>query len=242
VSLLACPIDLLPLTFSGATYRCAHNHAYDQSRDGYVNLLPPGKPSRLNSGDDLDSIHARRRFLDAGHYAPLAQQVAEAVAAAKPDASVADIGCGEGYYTAQLTGREVVGLDLSRAGIRLAARRHKQATFAIGNAMALPIVPSSVEVAVSVFAPVVPDEFARVVAPGGHAVIAVPGADELFELIRTERVRSNITLAAADALSDLLTMTPYRFAVPPEAIERALAAPTPLLTSIDFVVAVLRRR
>jgi 23S rRNA (guanine745-N1)-methyltransferase len=123
-----------------------------------------------------------------------------------------------------------------------------------------------VDVAVSVFAPVGPDEFARVVRPGGHALVVIPGARHLaalrellyeeaqphdealpplaattFDLVVQERVEGEITLADSATQRDLLTMTPYRFAVPPEAIARAAAA-EPVTTPIAFVLALLRRR
>ncbi|MEY2397893.1 MAG: rRNA (guanine745-N1)-methyltransferase [Actinomycetota bacterium] len=267
VGVLACPIELLALENEGSAWRCPAGHAYDISRDGYVNLLPPGKPSRLKSGDDVESIHARRRFLDAGHYGVLARRLATLSRELAGGAgATVDVGCGEGYYTAGLSGDEVVGLDLSRAGIRLAARRHKGATFAIANALALPLVGAGVDQLVSVFAPVVPDEFARVSRPGAHLLIAVPAAQHLaavrallyetpqphdeamplsddgrFALVHLEQVVGEIEIATTDVLRDLITMTPYRFAVPPIAIERALRAPTPFTTPIEFAVGVFRR-
>jgi 23S rRNA (guanine745-N1)-methyltransferase len=266
VSVLACPIDLLALTRAEASWHCPQRHAYDIARDGYVNLLPPGKPSRQKSGDDLESIHARRRFLDAGSYSALARRLTTLCRELSDATATVDVGCGEGYYTAALSGSEVIGLDLSRVGIRLAARRYKDATFAVANALRLAIVSESVGTLVSVFAPVVPDEFARVAAPGGHVVLAVPAAnhlaglrarlyehpqphdesvpladDDRFALLHMEHVAGELDIATTDVLRDLITMTPYRFAVPPEAIERALQAPTPFTTPIEFVVAVLSR-
>ncbi|MEY2470350.1 MAG: rRNA (guanine745-N1)-methyltransferase [Actinomycetota bacterium] len=266
VSVLACPLDKLALERAGAAWRCLAGHSYDISRDGYVNLLPPGKPSRRASGDDVESIHARRRFLDAGHYDVLARRLSVLSAELAGSGVALDVGCGEGYYTGQLGGGEVIGVDLSRAGIRLAARRHRTVTFAIANALALPVVAESVDVLVSVFAPVVADEFARICKPGGHALLAVPAAKHLaalrarlyetpqphdeeiplvgdngFALIHVEQVVGEITLPTPEAVRDLITMTPYRFAVPPDAIERAVAGPVPLTTPIEFAVAVLRR-
>lgn len=257
--MLACPLDHEPLQRGPNAWRCPAGHSYDVAREGYVNLLPPGKPSRAKAGDDVEAIHARRRFLDAGHYEPLA-----AYLAATTTGAVADIGCGEGYYTSQLRGEAVVGVDLSRAGIRLAARRYKTATFVVGNGAALPLVTGSVEVAVSAFAPVWADEFARVVAPGGRVVIAIPGAHHLAALrallyeaplphdeampladdarfvhASTDRITGEITL---DDVTDIVAMTPYRFAVPPSAIDRALAAPTPFTTPVEFVVATFLRQ
>lgn len=264
-SALGCPLDLQPLERTGATWRCPSGHSYDVARDGYVNLLPPGKPSRHASGDDTESIHARRRFLDAGHYAPLAKRLAHLTRELSNNGSIVDVGCGEGYYTSVLHGRQVIGLDLSRAGVRLAARRYPATTFAVANAFTLPVVSAAVDVVVSVFAPVVPDEFARVLRPDGHVIVAGPAANHLaavrallyetpqphdeamplvddprFTLIHLEQVVGEVELATTDTLRDLLTMTPYRFAVPPEAIERAGAAPVPLTTPIEFAVGVFR--
>jgi 23S rRNA (guanine745-N1)-methyltransferase len=95
VGVLACPTDLLTLTRQGATWVCPNAHSYDVAREGYVNLLPPGRPSRRSAGDDKDSVAARRRFLNAGYYASLADRVATMVAALAPRA-VLDVGCGEG--------------------------------------------------------------------------------------------------------------------------------------------------
>jgi 23S rRNA (guanine745-N1)-methyltransferase len=264
--ILGCPIDRAPLVRVGPTWKCDAGHSYDVAREGYVNLLPPGKPSRKKAGDDKESIAARRRFLGAGYYAPLAEAVAATVAKHGP-ATVLDVGCGEGYYTAHLRGSEVVGIDISAPGIRAAARAYPSATFAVGNALGLPVVAGSCDAVVSVFAPVDPDEFARVVSPDGVAVIAIPGAahlegvrallyetprphdealplelDHRFELVSVDRVGATITLPDNDTLRDLLTMTPYRFAVPPEIVARAAAASTPLTTAIAFLVGVFRLR
>lgn len=263
--ILGCPIDRRPLARVDNTWKCEAGHSYDVAREGYVNLLPPGRPSRKKAGDDKDSIAARRRFLGAGYYAPLAQAVAAAVAKSGA-ATVLDVGCGEGFYTAHLPGPDVVGVDISAPGIKAAARAYPSATFAVGNALALPVVDGSCDAVVSVFAPVEPDEFARVVSPAGIAVIAIPGAhhldavrallyesprphdealplefDRRFRLDHVERVSSTVTLPDPATLADLLTMTPYRFAVPPDVIARATQAPTPLTTAIEFVVGVFRR-
>ncbi|MDP1793837.1 MAG: hypothetical protein Q8K63_06830, partial [Acidimicrobiales bacterium] len=111
MSALACPLDLLALERDDGAWRCPSGHSYDVSKEGYVNLLPPGKPSRKESGDDVESIQARRRFLDAGHYAPLAKRLAHLTGELSDRGTILDVGCGEGYYTAQLQGGEVVGVD-----------------------------------------------------------------------------------------------------------------------------------
>ena len=55
----------------------------------------------LDPGDNAAMVEARRQFLGAGHYAPLARRLAELAAERAPRRWL-DIGCGEGYYSARL--------------------------------------------------------------------------------------------------------------------------------------------
>ena len=135
---LCCPICTAPLAAGERAFACASGHSFDRARQGYVNLL---RPTRLR-GDSAEMLHARRRFLDAGWYAPLADALTEIVGAwlaqespAIPGAARAlvDIGCGEGFYLRRLAqsrastlkaqGWRLYGLDLSRDTIRMAAGR-----------------------------------------------------------------------------------------------------------------------
>jgi 23S rRNA (guanine745-N1)-methyltransferase len=80
-------------------------------------------------------------------------------------------------------GREVCGVDLSVAAIRLAARRAPEATWVVANAdRRLPLADARVEFDLSLFGRRNPAEFARVLRPGGHVVAVVPGPDDLAEL------------------------------------------------------------
>lgn len=138
---LRCPICAAPLAAGERVFACASGHSFDRARQGYVNLL---RPTRLR-GDSAEMLQARRRFLDAGWYAPLAETLAEMVGAwlaqespAIPDAARAlvDLGCGEGFYLRRLAqsqastlaaqGWRLYGLDLSRDAIRMAAGRAAQ--------------------------------------------------------------------------------------------------------------------
>ena len=102
---LACPLDGLPLdASSGRQLRCAKGHVYDVAREGYCNLLAVQHKASLDPGDSREMVAARRRILDAGHYALIAEAVSSrvmALATGHPPGMpfvVADAGCGEGYY------------------------------------------------------------------------------------------------------------------------------------------------
>lgn len=73
------------------------------AKEGYVNLLPVQHKRSRDPGDSAEMMQARRAFLDAGHYLPLRETVAQMLDDMLPDSASAmlDIGCGEGYYTAR---------------------------------------------------------------------------------------------------------------------------------------------
>lgn len=65
-------------------------------------------------------------------------------------ASLLDLGCGSGYLTAHMAGEveRVMGIDASGESIRLAGRRVTDASFAVGDALRLPVADSSFEAVV----------------------------------------------------------------------------------------------
>ena len=79
-------------------------------------------------------MQARRAFLDAGHYQPLRDAIAERLRHYAPT-DLLDIGCGEGYYThafAAIASRSW-GLDVSKPAIRAAAKRYPQVNFCVAS-------------------------------------------------------------------------------------------------------------
>lgn len=289
---LRCPICGEPLTADERAFACASGHSFDRARQGYVNLL---RPTRLR-GDNAEMLRARRRFLDAGWYAPLADALSQMLGAwlleqeqrkerAEPPIipgaarALLDLGCGEGYYLRRLAqaqatmlaaqGWRLYGLDLSRDAIRMAAgraaldarqgadqpvgRSSPRVTWMVASARArLPFADGGVGALLNVFAPRAPEEFARVMAPGGLLMVVTPLAEHLaearaalpwllnpqpgkddrlraaledtFALVEARTVRFTLALDAA-ALADLAAMTPHR-AVESDALLAAARAAT----------------
>ena len=203
---LCCPICAAPLRASERAFACDAGHSFDRARQGYVNLL---RPTRLR-GDSAEMLRARRRVLDAGWYAPLAEALAQQVGAwlaadgaALPLASRAllDLGCGEGYYLRHLSeslgeplaaqGWRLYGLDLAKDAIRMAAglaaghappAQAIPTTWVVASARArLPFADTGVGALLNIFAPRAAEEFARVVAPGGLLLVVTPLAEHLAE-------------------------------------------------------------
>ncbi|HAT24715.1 MAG TPA: 23S rRNA (guanine(745)-N(1))-methyltransferase, partial [Pantoea septica] len=69
--LLICPLCHLPLQPENRSWRCENRHQFDQSKEGYLNLLPVQHKGSREPGDSQEMMQARREFLQAGYYQPL---------------------------------------------------------------------------------------------------------------------------------------------------------------------------
>lgn len=178
---LACPHCALPLLLGPATATCESGHSFDRAKGGHLNLLVGGRlRSGAVAGDTPDALAARRRFLSAGGYTPIADALTEAVGTV--DGAVLDVGCGEGSYTSRLVATARYGLDVSKRAVQMAARLLPDATFVVGSAYRLPVQDHSLAAVTSVFAPHPLGEFARVLRPGGRWVTVTPGPMHLVEM------------------------------------------------------------
>ncbi|WP_200824039.1 putative RNA methyltransferase [Nonomuraea solani] len=78
VEFLICPVCRADLRLDEGALRCADGHAFDVAKQGYVSLLTGSRPP--GTADSAAMVAARAEFLDKGHYAPLADALAETVA------------------------------------------------------------------------------------------------------------------------------------------------------------------
>ncbi|MGV9414704.1 putative RNA methyltransferase [Nocardia sp. NPDC003693] len=76
--LLSCPECGRDLAPHARALRCATGHTFDIARQGYVSLLT-GASTKM-SGDTPDMLDARATFQAAGHFAPIAAALADALA------------------------------------------------------------------------------------------------------------------------------------------------------------------
>ncbi|MCS9359204.1 methyltransferase domain-containing protein, partial [Pseudomonas aeruginosa] len=132
--MLICPLCSAALGEVDNGVACPAGHRFDRARQGYLNLLPVQHKKSLDPGDNAAMVEARRQFLGAGHYAPLARRLAELAAERAPRRWL-DIGCGEGYYSARLgealAGAEGYALDISREAVKRACRRAPQLSWLV---------------------------------------------------------------------------------------------------------------
>jgi 23S rRNA (guanine745-N1)-methyltransferase len=166
------------------TVRCDGGHTFDIARQGYLSLLAgEGTP---HAGDTAEMVAARERFLGAGHLEPLAEAVVGVAAGGAP-ACVVDLGAGTGWYLARVLDAwpeaRGLALDLSKPALRRAARAHPRlAAVACDVWRPLPLRDGVADFVLNVFAPRDGNEIARVLAPGGVALVVTPRPDHLREL------------------------------------------------------------
>lgn len=193
-----------PLERHDRSYVCANRHTFDVARSGYVNLLQPQDKRSKNPGDTPEAVAARRRFLERGFAEPLVEAIVRALPM-RAGQTLLDAGCGEGHHTEAIRRAydiDACGVDISVPAIELAAKRHRDCEWIVANAdRFLPYADASFDVVTSITARLSVDEFARVLAPGGTLLVAIPGADDLVELReavqgeRVERDRVERTIA-----------------------------------------------
>ena len=186
---LICPLDKQPLQLNERTWCCENGHSYDVAKQGYVNLLPVQNKRSKDPGDSKAMVQARRKYLEEGHYLPLARALADIVLE-QGDQTLLDAGCGEGYYLRYLveqaerkgTELSVAALDISKWAVQAAAKQDKRLSWIVASNNAIPLEDNSVDTILCVFGFPVEAEFKRVLKPGGRLIMVDPAVNHLTEL------------------------------------------------------------
>lgn len=186
-----CPVCASALTLQGRSYRCLQNHCFDMAKEGYINLLLANQKKTAQPGDSLEQLQGRRRFLESGHYRPLLEKIYQLLDLGRGSV-LADIGCGEGYYSRGLKAlaaesKQVLlsyGIDIAKEGVRLAAKvdKPRNTEYAVASSFNLPWLDNSFDRVLRVFAPSKEEEVARVLKSDGRFLVVSPGPQHLLEL------------------------------------------------------------
>lgn len=272
MSVFVCPVCGKPLEKREKVYFCENAHSFDISKKGYVNLLLSSASGKIH-GDDKAMVSARANFLARGFYDELSRCVASLAAEHCKDGGVIlDAGCGEGKYTSDIAealknaGKsvDVVGIDISKNAVNLAAGRDKTCRFAVASAAKLPMANESADVFVSIFAPFFAEEFSRVLKNDGAIIRAYPLARHLwelkslvydtpyenpetdmeevgFEIAARHELRYNILIEKVEDVKNLFVMTPYFYRTSEEDMEK-LSHIDKLELSVEFGIVVYKKR
>ncbi len=260
---IACPNCAKTLHVENGCLKCEEGHSYDISSRGYVNLLLQHKKGTI-PGDNKDMVRARRTFLNNGYYKPLADKLAQVM----DDISasmVADIGCGEGYYTGRIASggdRHVTGFDISKFALSYAANTYKDIAFCVATLHDLPLDDDAFDTILCCFCAYDEVEFSRVLNENGKFVLVTPGKRHLFglkkvlydnpyenntdiqlkyfELVDTYEVSYDIAVPHDD-IWNLFSMTPYYWKTSKEGANR-LKALDELNTEVDFIIRVFQKK
>ncbi|MCO8163321.1 methyltransferase domain-containing protein [Pseudomonas sp. 21LCFQ010] len=261
--MLTCPICAAPLANADNGVACPANHRFDRARQGYLNLLPVQHKNSREPGDNQAMVEARRRFLDAGHYAPVARRLAELAAERAPGRWL-DIGCGEGYYTAQiaeaLPKADGYALDISREAIKRACRRDSSLTWLVASMARIPLPDASCQFLASVFSPLDWLEARRLLTPGGGLMRVGPTSGHLMEmrqklydevrdyaddkhlalvpegmeLAHSETLTYTLKLIDSQSRADLLAMTPHGWRASAERRAAVIDYPGPFKVTVSM--------
>lgn len=228
----ACPICTRVIHKEQQRWYCATGHSFDKAKQGYVNLLLVQDKRSKKPGDNKAMAIARRRFLSAGFYDILLNTLAQYTTTGQ----WLDMGCGEGYYSAQLHERgsdnHWCGVDISKESIKLAAQTHKL-DFVVASNYKLPITNAACDGILQIFSPMNTTEVIRLLSPTGCLLRVLPGPNHLHELrakiyqnvmphnkplipeglrlVSEESIKDTIRLNSANHLLDLIAMTPYQW-------------------------------
>jgi 23S rRNA (guanine745-N1)-methyltransferase len=271
-----CPVCHKQLTKKDNSYCCNQKHTYDIAKEGYVNLLLANQMKSKEPGDSKEMMVARNTFLNKGYFEPLSDKInsvlGQAIAKTNYEFNLFDAGCGEGYYTDRIYNSigkineisGVWGMDISKEAVKLAAKRNKKISYCVGSIFHLPILDSSVDYLLNVFAPFKEEEFQRVLKEDGFIIKVTPGAQHLmglkkalydnpylneeempntmnFEIVESINVSYNIEINNPEDIVNLLKMTPYFWNTNINKINEFIANTTQLETELHFIISILKR-
>ncbi len=235
---LICPVCSETLTETEKNYTCSSGHCFDKAKEGYVNLLIGKHKSGSKIGDNRDMAQNRREFLTKGYFDALVRGITEYIKELSlPRTNIADICCGEGYYGHRIKEEidcNMIGFDISKEMVRLAAKRKNGIIYFVGNLSKIPLRDRSIDIALHLFAPFHEREFSRITKKDGYIISVVAGENHLIELksvlydtpykndekppesehlILTEKrkITAKVHLETNEDIMALFKMTPYYY-------------------------------
>jgi 23S rRNA (guanine745-N1)-methyltransferase len=168
---------------------CSKNHTFDFTKQGYVNLMT--HPS--NSHYKKELFEARHKIImESNLYTSMHETITKVIkeymdVSLKPF-MVVDLGCGEGSHLQRILDECMipamtgVGLDISKEGIAMAAKRYDNQIWLVGDLAKSPLADQSFHVVLNILSPSNYKEFKRILVEDGLVIKVVPRPNYLKEL------------------------------------------------------------
>lgn len=192
MDLFTCPICEKKLKQQSNGYSCSNHHHFDRAKSGYVNLLKLQSKNSKIPGDNKIMVDARHHFLHKNYYNCLLDALIGCVKKyiPNPNATILDIGCGEGYYTNGIqramendnANPTVAGIDISKFALDKAGKQNKKTHFAVASAFHIPMQNESCDLLLNLFAPYCESECLRILTKEGILILGIPDENHLWEL------------------------------------------------------------
>ncbi len=210
---IVCPLCGAELERVGGSLFCRgekKRHCFDLAASGYADLS--GR-RQGGGGDPKDAVAARTAWLDAGYYAPLADEICNIFEKYLPTpAFVIDSGCGEGYYSERIAsdidGVSLFGADLSKQAVDRASKRRRargggNSFYCVASVFELPVRDGAADGMLSMFSPISESEAQRTLKNGGIFVVGGAAPEHLLGLKRSVYGDVYLNDARADLPTDM---------------------------------------
>lgn len=255
---LICPICNQKLTKVNQSAVCTNNHSFDYAKQGYLNLLIK---QSVDHGDNKEMVQARTQFLTSDHYRFLKDELIQITQRLQPT-TLADLGCGEGYYTSGLQAQEKYGFDMSKEALKHASKMDKTTQYAVASIFRLPLESHSCDMMITCFAPFAKEEIERVLKKDGYFCFVSPGPKHLYEMkqclyetpydneikpldtslsLEKEYMITNVFHCDNETLLSLFKMTPYYHRTKSEDIDK-LTKQNGMDITAQFVIRIYKKQ
>lgn len=182
MTLFQCPVCKEPFEkLQEHSLICRNGHVFDLSKKGTLYFLKKASKNEY----DKNMLSARFAIAQAGLFDPLIEMVYKNITR-KEDGTVLDVGSGEGSHLDKLVHLglkgNLVGFDISKDAIILAASHFTSAFWCVADLAQSPFAANQFDTILNIFSPSNYQEFERLLKEDGQVIKVVPDADYLIEL------------------------------------------------------------
>lgn len=191
VQVLSCPLCHSSMkVINSRSLICLKQHTFDIAKQGYVNMMTRSATQRY---DDILFEARQKIIVESNVYTALHKTISEVIDerlnATRRQSIILDAGCGEGSHLQMVINESQnkktlmgIGVDISKEGIKLAAKTYRHSMWFVGNLAQSPLADQSCPFILNIFAPANYVDFHRILKPDGLFVKVVPRSNYFKEL------------------------------------------------------------